>query len=157
MTGQVDVEFDDGETFYHVIEPGEQTIYNLTMNNSTPGPKDLVADTYGLNITGVPTNWTATLFFADNHTAIFPDSITKRGAKHLGELRKIVSEGNRAIIFYLTQRTDVSEWDLACDIDKNYCNAFKEASDSGVEVMAYKSSITIEGIKLGEELFRRKV
>ena len=38
----------------------------------------------------------------------------------MGELRKIVSEGNRAIIFYLIQRTDVSEWDLACDIDKNY-------------------------------------
>ena len=93
---------------------------------------------------------------AEGNTAIFPDSITKRGAKHLGELRKIVSEGNRAIIFYLIQRTDVSEWDLACDIDKNYCNAFKEASDSGVEVMAYKSNISIEGIKLGEELFRRK-
>jgi len=38
LTGQVDVEFDVGETFYHVIEPGQQTIYNLTMNNSTPGP-----------------------------------------------------------------------------------------------------------------------
>ena len=42
---QVDVEFDEGETYYHVIEPGEQTIYNLTINNTTPGPKDLVADT----------------------------------------------------------------------------------------------------------------
>ena len=31
LTGQVDVEFDEGETYYHVIEPGEQTIYNLTM------------------------------------------------------------------------------------------------------------------------------
>ncbi|MGB0329079.1 MAG: CARDB domain-containing protein, partial [Candidatus Poseidoniaceae archaeon] len=91
LTGQVDVEFDDGETFYHVIEPGEQTIYNLTMNNSTPGPKDLVADSYGLNITGVPTNWTATLFFADNHTAIFPDT-------------EIFLEGGESIRFYLRVR-----------------------------------------------------
>ena len=30
LTGQVGVEFD--ETFYHVIEPGQQTIYNMTMN-----------------------------------------------------------------------------------------------------------------------------
>ena len=74
LTGQVDVEFQDGETYYHVIEPGEQTIYNMTMNNSTPGPKDLVADTFGLNISGVPQNWTATLFFADNHTTIMPDT-----------------------------------------------------------------------------------
>ena len=91
LTGQVDVEFDDGETFYHVIEPGEQTIYNLTMNNSTPGPKDLVADSYGLNITGVPTNWTATLFFAENHTAIFPDT-------------EIFLEGGEMIRFYLRVR-----------------------------------------------------
>ena len=74
LTGQVDVEFDDGETFYHVIEPGQQTIYNMTMNNSTPGPKDLVADTYGLNISGVPMNWTANLYFASNHSSIFPDT-----------------------------------------------------------------------------------
>ena len=91
LTGQVDVDFDDGETFYHVIEPGDQTIYNLTMNNSTPGPKDLVADSYGLNITGVPTNWTATLFFADNHTAIFPDT-------------EIFLEGGESIRFYLRVR-----------------------------------------------------
>jgi hypothetical protein len=37
LTGQVDIEFDLGETYYHVIEPGEQTIYNLTLNNTTPG------------------------------------------------------------------------------------------------------------------------
>ena len=74
LTGQVDVEFDDGETYYHVIEPGEQTIYNLTINNTTPGPKDLVADTYNLNLTGMPENWTANLYFSNNHTAIFEDT-----------------------------------------------------------------------------------
>ena len=74
LTGQVDVEFDEGETYYHVIEPGEQTIYNLTINNTTPGPKDLVADTYNLNLSGMPENWTANLYFANNHTAIFADT-----------------------------------------------------------------------------------
>ena len=74
LTGQVDIEFDEGETYYHVIEPGEQTIFNLTINNTTPGPKDLVADTYNLNLTGMPENWTANLYFSNNHTAIFPDT-----------------------------------------------------------------------------------
>ena len=74
LTGQVDIEFETGETYYHVIEPGEQTIYNLTINNTTPGPKDLVADTYNLNITGLPENWTANLYFANNHTSIFADT-----------------------------------------------------------------------------------
>ncbi|MDP6324134.1 MAG: CARDB domain-containing protein [Candidatus Thalassarchaeaceae archaeon] len=74
LTGQVDVELADDETYYHVIEPGEQTIYNLTVNNSTPGPIDLVSDTFSVNLSGVPVNWTANLFFADNHTAIFPET-----------------------------------------------------------------------------------
>lgn len=91
LTGQVDVAFDIGETFYHVIEPGEQTIYNLTMNNSTPGPKDLVADTYMLNISGVPQNWTATLYFSNNHTAIFDDT-------------PIFLEGGEDIRFYMRVR-----------------------------------------------------
>ncbi len=51
----------------------------------------MVADSYGLNITGVPTNWTATLFFADNHTAIFPDT-------------EIFLEGGESIRFYLRVR-----------------------------------------------------
>ena len=72
LTGQVDVELALGETFYHVIEPGEQTLYNMTMNNSTPGDIDLVADTYGLNVSGVPTNWTVQIFFANNQTQITP-------------------------------------------------------------------------------------
>ena len=88
LTGQVDLDYEEGETFYHVIEPGEQTIYNMTMNNSTPGPKDLVADTYGLNISGVPLNWTANLYFASNHSSIFPDT-------------PIFLEGGENIRFYM--------------------------------------------------------
>jgi len=88
LTGQVDLDYEEGETFYHVIEPGEQTIYNMTMNNSTPGPKDLVADTYGLNISGVPLNWTANLYFASNHSSIFPDT-------------PIFLEGGEDIRFYM--------------------------------------------------------
>ena len=52
----------------------DRTIYNLTINNTTPGPKDLVADTYNLNLTGMPENWTANLYFSNNHTAIFADT-----------------------------------------------------------------------------------
>jgi uncharacterized membrane protein len=93
LTGQVDVFLEDGEAdWLHIIEPGEETIFNMTINNTTPGPIDLVADTYSLNMSMmciVPQeiaeahsisnqcnagNWTMTLFFASNHTAIFPDT-----------------------------------------------------------------------------------
>ncbi|HIG19754.1 MAG TPA: hypothetical protein EYQ78_03125 [Candidatus Poseidoniales archaeon] len=93
LTGQVDVFLENGEAdWLHIIEPGEETIFNMTINNTTPGPVDLVADTYSVNLSMmciVPReiaeahsisqqcnsgNWTMTMFFASNHTAIFPDT-----------------------------------------------------------------------------------
>ena len=71
LTGLVDVSLSDSETFYHTIEPSEQTTYNMTISNPTPGPADLVADIFSLAIEGVPTNWSASIFFASNHTPIF--------------------------------------------------------------------------------------
>ena len=71
LTGLVDVALAPSETYYHVIEPGESTIYNLTIDNPTPGPSDLVADTFRLTVENVPMNWSATLYYASNHTPIF--------------------------------------------------------------------------------------
>ncbi|MEC8955397.1 MAG: CARDB domain-containing protein, partial [Candidatus Thermoplasmatota archaeon] len=71
LTGLVEIDLTDTETFYHTIEPGQQTTYNMTISNPTPGPAELVADTYTVTLLGVPNNWTVTLFFATNHTPIF--------------------------------------------------------------------------------------
>ncbi len=71
LTGLVDVALAPSETYYHVIEPGESTIYNLTIDNPTPGPSELVADTFRLTVENVPMNWSATLYYASNHTPIF--------------------------------------------------------------------------------------
>ena len=51
--GFADVALAPSETYYHVIEPGESTIYNLTIDNPTPGPSDLVADTFRLTVENV--------------------------------------------------------------------------------------------------------
>tara|TARA_B100001115_G_C15848584_1_gene429512 strand:- start:13304 stop:18346 length:5043 start_codon:yes stop_codon:yes gene_type:complete len=74
LTGIVDINFQPGETYFHEIEPGEQTMYNLTVNNSTPGPSEIVADTYRITLEGVPLDWSATLYFSSNNTAIFDDT-----------------------------------------------------------------------------------
>ncbi|HIH80752.1 MAG TPA: hypothetical protein HA303_05985 [Candidatus Thalassarchaeaceae archaeon] len=71
LTGLVEVAFTETETFYHTIEPGQQTTYNLTISNPTPGPAELVADSFTVTMAGVPNNWSATLFFSTNHTPIF--------------------------------------------------------------------------------------
>ena len=71
LTGLVDVSLAEDETFYHTIEPSEQTTYNMSISNPTPGPADLVSDIFSLAVEGVPTNWSASIFFASNHTPIF--------------------------------------------------------------------------------------
>ena len=71
LTGLVEVAFTETETFYHTIEPGQQTTYNMTISNPTPGPAELVADSFTVTMAGVPNNWSATLFFSTNHTPIF--------------------------------------------------------------------------------------
>ena len=84
--------------------------------------------------------------------AEFPDSVTKRGAKHLGELAKMVRQGARAVMFYLVQRRDCRHFALAGDIDPGYEAAFREALDQGVEALCYDCDVRPEGIELGRRL-----
>lgn len=84
--------------------------------------------------------------------AEFPDSVTKRGAKHLAELSAMVAAGHRAVMLYLVQRTDCSEMTLAGDIDPTYAQAFADARKAGVEVMCLGTTITQEGVWVGERL-----
>lgn len=80
--------------------------------------------------------------------AEFPDSVTKRGTKHLGELADMVAQGHRAVMLYLIQRTDAAQFDLARDIDPAYAQAFEKAMISGVEAYAYGCTITPQNITL---------
>ena len=84
--------------------------------------------------------------------AEFPDSVTKRGAKHLAELSAMVAEGHRAVMLYLVQRTDCSEMSLAGDIDPTYARAFTDARAAGVEMMCLGTKITPEGVWVEERL-----
>lgn len=81
--------------------------------------------------------------------AEFPDSVTARGLKHLGELSAMVDAGARAVMFYLVQRTDCDRVTIAADIDPAYADGLRKAVASGVEVLAYDCAITPDGVALG--------
>ena len=78
--------------------------------------------------------------------AEFPDSVTARGAKHLDELAAMVVQGHRAMMVYLVQIGSADRMALARDIDPGYAAAFDRARSVGVEAVAYRCVISIDGI-----------
>lgn len=80
--------------------------------------------------------------------AEFPDSVTTRGAKHLGDLAAMVQQGHRAVLLFLVQRTDCEHVTLAADLDPTYAQAFAAALDAGVEVMCFTCTISPDGISM---------
>lgn len=81
-------------------------------------------------------------------SADFPDAVTARGAKHLRELGDMVEQGHRAVMFYLVQRPDCTQMDIARDIDPTYDTALQEALKRGVEVICYQCAVTPQEITI---------
>ncbi len=84
--------------------------------------------------------------------AEFPDSVTKRGAKHLVELGDVAEAGGRAVMFYLVQRTDCSHFAIAGDIDPDYEQGLRVARGRGVEAICYDCVISTTGVTLNRPL-----
>lgn len=78
--------------------------------------------------------------------ACFPDAVSERGQKHLETLMRLKSEGDRAIMFYVVQRTDASCFMPADFIDSIYAEKLKKAYDKGVEVYAALANVQKDGI-----------
>ncbi len=83
--------------------------------------------------------------------AEFPDCVTARGAKHLGELGAMVAGGARAVMLYVLQM-QAETFGFAGDIDPGYVSAFKKAQMAGVEAYAWSCTITPDGIALSRQI-----
>ena len=91
------------------------------------------------------------LIRSDN-IAEFPDCITARGAKHQEELAEQVKQGIRCVLIYVVQRSDVTSFRVAADLDPAYAKAAKEASITGVETIAYSCNMEAIGITLKQRI-----
>lgn len=80
----------------------------------------------------------------------FPDAVTTRGTKHLGELSVVARQGGRAVMLYVAQRPDAERLTFASDIDYLYSEAVNLALESGVEFLCYRCRVGLDGVWLTE-------
>ncbi|MGV1100146.1 DNA/RNA nuclease SfsA [Thiovibrio sp. JS02] len=85
---------------------------------------------------------------AEAGVALFPDAVTVRGSRHLGELVALRRQGHRACVFFCVQREDVSSFSPAARIDPHYAQTLRQAAASGVEVLAYQAQVGPEEIRV---------
>lgn len=76
---------------------------------------------------------------------LFPDAPTSRGVRHVYALEKALSKGRAAILF-LIQRSDANVLRPNEDADPSFTEAIREAACKGVEVYAYDSKVSVEGV-----------
>ncbi len=80
--------------------------------------------------------------------AEFPDCVTARGTKHLDDLASMVKQGARAVLLFVIQIPSAERFAVAGDIDPTYAAAFARARDRGVEMLAWRCKVAVEGIEL---------
>lgn len=85
-------------------------------------------------------------------TALFPDSVTERGQKHLQELMQLAGSGYRAVIFFVIQREDATHFRPADRIDPEYGHLLRLAVTKGVEILAYQARVSPQRIVLVKSL-----
>lgn len=82
----------------------------------------------------------------------FPDSVTKRGQKHLIELMELAQQGIRAVMLFVVQREGLEKMRPADQIDRVYGEYLREAIEQGVETIVYDIKFTTDGVRLGKRL-----
>ena len=93
-----------------------------------------------------------TTLLSEPGTARFPDAVTTRGQKHLGELTAQVKKGDRAVIFFLVNRADAERMGPADEIDPEYGKLLRKALKAGVEALAYQVKSTPRGSEVVKRL-----
>jgi sugar fermentation stimulation protein A len=89
---------------------------------------------------------------AQGSLALFPDSVTERGRRHLETLMALRRGGGRAVMLFLVQRADCDRVAPADAIDPAYGETLREAVRYGVEVFALGARVTARAIRVERQL-----
>jgi len=105
-----------------------------------PGPEGTPpADPRPIYLEVKNTTWT------DGELALFPDTVTERGQKHLVELAALLPEA-RAVLLPCLSRGDVTRFAPGDSADPRYGELFRQALAAGVEVLPCRYSFSAEAV-----------
>jgi len=74
--------------------------------------------------------------------AKFPDAPTERGTKHIYELIRAKQQGYRACVLFVVQLDFAEYFTPNSVMDPKFAEALRNAKDAGVEILAYKCSVS---------------
>ena len=77
----------------------------------------------------------------NNGISMFPDAPTERGTKHVLEMIQAARYGYKGAIFFLIQMKEIKEFRLNWKMDEKFSQAIKLASENGVDIIAYDSTV----------------
>ncbi|WP_299489792.1 DNA/RNA nuclease SfsA [Acaryochloris sp. IP29b_bin.137] len=84
--------------------------------------------------------------WAIGQQALFPDTVTTRGQKHIRELMSVLSEARACLLFFIN-RSDCTTFAPGDQADPEYGKLLREAVSAGVELFPCRFEITPAGIR----------
>ncbi|MEM1427343.1 MAG: DNA/RNA nuclease SfsA, partial [Cyanobacteria bacterium P01_H01_bin.130] len=93
--------------------------------------------------------------WSDRTLALFPDTVTTRGQKHLEELTEIVKTpslthpdiNHRAVMIYFINREDCDRFAPGDERDPRYGELLRAARQAGAEILPCRFAVTPEGVR----------
>ncbi|NES69519.1 MAG: DNA/RNA nuclease SfsA, partial [Okeania sp. SIO2D1] len=101
----------------------------------------LISDSQNIYLEVKNTTW------ANQRLALFPDTVTERGQKHLRELIEVVKKGERAVCLFFINRGDCYQFAPGDIADPDYGQLLREAVKKGVEILPCRFKVTPQEIR----------
>lgn len=83
---------------------------------------------------------------------VFPDAVSDRAKRHVQELQDCARRGLRAILLFCVPHNGIESMTIAADVDPEYAKVVLQAADRGVEILAYRWSVSPREWRLQKQI-----
>lgn len=90
--------------------------------------------------------------WVEDGIALFPDGVTTRGRRHLGELAGLAAQGHEAWQVFVVQRPDAFLFRPAAAVDPAYARELARVAAAGVNILVLQEKVTPPEITLAHAL-----